>query len=135
MPTGTQKEVMQSIGIMSYKSVVTDLDRPNLYYNVMISRFGAQFNGKGSTALDFIFDGVRKSETTVLEDITKSIVYFDDVGQLKFYVKQFRKLLPPHLQTSSKSASPIQPYYADRSDIDKRFIREVFANMSYYLCH
>ena len=78
MPTGTQKEVMQSIGIISYKSVITELDRPNLYYNIMISRFGARFNGKGGTALDFIFDKVRQSETTVPEDITKSIIYFDD---------------------------------------------------------
>jgi len=27
MPTGTQKEVMQSIGIISYKSVITELCR------------------------------------------------------------------------------------------------------------
>ena len=132
MPTGTQKEVMQSIGIISYKSVITELDRPNLYYNIMISRFGARFNGKGGTPLDFIFDKVRQSETTVLEDITKSIVYFDDIGQLKLYVKQFRKLLPPHLKPSSNTAnsnqraSSVQPYYADRSDINKRIIREAF---------
>ena len=85
MPTGTQKEVMQSIGIISYKSVITELDRPNLYYNIMISRFGARFNGKGGTALDFIFDKVRQSEKTALEDITKAIVYFDDAGQLMLY--------------------------------------------------
>jgi hypothetical protein len=101
----------------------------------MISRFGAHFNGEGGTTLDFIFDKVRQSETTVLEDITKLIIYFDDIGQLRLYVKHFRDLLP-HLKTSSRPIHlPIQPYYADRSDIDKRFIREVFANMSYYLCH
>ena len=86
----------------------------------MISRFGAHFNGEGGTALDFIFDKVRQSETSVLEDITKSIIYFDDI-QLRLYVKHFRDLLPPHLKTSSSPILlPILPYYADRSAIDKQ---------------
>ena len=53
MPIGTQKEAMRSLGIESYKSIITELDRPNLYYNIMVSRFGSRFNGEG-TALDFI---------------------------------------------------------------------------------
>ena len=54
MPIGTQKEVMRSLGIESYKSIITELDRPNLYYNIMVSRFGSRFNGEEGTALDFI---------------------------------------------------------------------------------
>jgi len=125
MPIGTQKEAMRSLGIESYKSIITELDRPNLYYNIMVSRFGSRFNGEEGTALDFIFDETRRSETTTLEQIEKTIVYFDEIGQLKLYIRHFRKLLPAHLRISP--VSPIQPYYADRSDMDKKAVRDALA--------
>lgn len=122
MPASMQTEVMENLKIPVYKSVVAELDRPNLYYNIMVTDMSALYSGIGRTALDFVMDKVRVTKD--LKDIDKTILYFDKPGQLKLYVKRLRSLLPPELRPLAGKI--IQPYYAERADKNKEKVRDEF---------
>ena len=122
MPSRIRKEVIESVGIPSYTSIISELDRPNLYYNILISDMSSKYPGEGNIPLDFIMDKVRCTKDP--KDIIKTIIYFDGVGQLKLYVKRLRSLLPTKLQHLASRI--IQPYFANRADEDKNKIRADF---------
>jgi superfamily II DNA helicase RecQ len=131
MPLLMQKVVMESIGIPLYKTVITALDRPNLYYNIAISYMPIQFDRERSP-LDFILDAVNKNPD---KELPKFIIYFntESVGVLKQAVKHLRNLLPAHMKKYGDKL--IQPYYADRSDTDKNNVRASFAmNICRIIC-
>ena len=83
---------MESIGIPLFKTVITALDQPNLYYNIAISDMPIQFDRERSS-LDFILDAVNKNPA---KELPKFIIYFNTVGVLKQAVKRLRDLLPAH---------------------------------------
>lgn len=129
MPLLMQKAVMESIGIPLYKTVITALDRPNLYYNIAISDMSIQFDQERSP-LDFILDEVNKNPD---KELPKSIIYFNTVGILLKAVKRLRSLLPAHMKKYGDKL--IQPYYADRYDADKDTVRALFArNVCRIIC-
>lgn len=89
MPIVMRDEVIENLQIRSYKSVVAELNRPNLYYNIITTDMSSRYSGEGRSPLDFIMDDVRSTKNK--DDIMKTIVYFDGVGQLNLYVKRLRQ--------------------------------------------
>jgi hypothetical protein len=87
MPIVMRDEVMESLQIRSYESIVAELDRPNLYHNIITTDMSSRYSGEGRSPLDFIMDDVRSTKNK--DDIMKTIIYFDSVGQLNLYVKRF----------------------------------------------
>lgn len=122
MPVVMGDEAMKSIGIPEYTPIIAELDRPNLYYNIMVTELPSKYSGKGRTPMDFVMDRVRITKNK--DDINKTIIYFDGITQLRLYVRRLRSLLPPELQSSALQI--IQLYYAERSDKDKNRIRASF---------
>jgi superfamily II DNA helicase RecQ len=106
MPLDTRKEVMESVRIPQYETVVTELDRPNLYYNIMATDMASVYTGEGRSPLDFILDEVRTTGNPL--SINKTILYLDSPRQCKAYVKRLRNILPSNLQHLAHQL--IQPY-------------------------
>jgi superfamily II DNA helicase RecQ len=115
MPAVMGEEAMKSIGISEYTPIIAELDRPNLYYNIMVTELPSKYSGKGRTPMDFVMDRVRITKNK--DDINKTIIYFNDTAQLMLYVERLRSLLPPELQASARQI--IQMYFIERADQGK----------------
>lgn len=113
---------MENIGIPEYTPIIAELDRPNLYYNIMVTDMSSNYSGEGRIPMDFVMDQVRITKNK--GDINKTILYFDGITQLRLYVNRLRSLLPPELRASALQI--IQPYYAERADKDKNDVRGSF---------
>jgi hypothetical protein len=122
MPLDIREEVMESVKISQYEAVITELDRPNLYYNIMVTDMSSIYAGEGRCPLDFVLDEVR--ETGDPSSIQKTILYFDSPRQCRAYVKRLRNILPSKLRHLAHQL--IQPYYAERADEDKNLSRQFF---------
>ena len=72
LPQHVKDEVLSSINIKNPVEVVSDLDRPNCYYNLLLS--GGVDYKSGPTALDFLFDDCDGPRSTP-EDIPKTLIY------------------------------------------------------------
>lgn len=123
MPAPIGEEVMKRIGIPEYTPIITELDRPNLYYNIIITDMSSKYSGKGRTPMDFIMDRVRITKNR--DDINKTIIYFEDTEQILLYIQRLRSLLPPELKASALQI--IQGYYIERADMGKISIQASFS--------
>lgn len=120
LPKAKQEETLASLRIPAALGIDEDLDRPNLYYNIMQSKIGIKYQGKTPTPLDFIVTDHQNSS----EEIPKTLVYFDSKEALRHFRDRLRSLLPSHWTADQRKVC-IEAYYADRSSQDKARVAEM----------
>jgi hypothetical protein len=113
--------VLSSIGIQDPVHVISDLDRANCYYNLLLG--GGIDYRSGPTALDFIFDHCEETRS-IPEAIPKTLIYFENVSVLQTFQAHLRDILPAHLK--AQGVEIIESYYANRTTGTKTFVRVQF---------
>jgi helicase-like protein len=121
LPQHVKDEVLSSIKIKNPVEVVSDLNRPNCYYNLLLS--GGVDYKSGPTALDFLFDDC-DGPTSTPEDIPKTLVYFEEIQVLLAFQAHLRDILPAHLK--AQGLQIVESYYATRTTDKKTIVRAQF---------
>jgi hypothetical protein len=121
LPQYVKDEVLSSLKIKNPVEVISDLDRPNCYYNILLGG-GADYKS-GPTALDFLFDDC-DGPTSTPKDIPKTLIYFEEIAVLQAFQAHLREILPTHLKAQGRQI--VESYYATRTTNTKTFVRVEF---------
>src|SRR6266850_1130566 len=79
MPTAQRKSIMESLHITDAVEIDENLNRPELYYNIIQSHIGDKFRGGMSTPVDHV---VEELDPGTKKPVKKTLIYFDSVATL-----------------------------------------------------
>lgn len=121
LPRAKKDQILSSIGIEKHVEIMTNLDRPNLYYNILQGG-GVQYKS-GPTVLDFLFDDCNNPTSTPLS-IPKTLIYFENILVLQAFQAHLRDIVPSHLK--AQGIRIVESYYATRTTDTKKHVRLQF---------
>ena len=134
LPNAQLKTVLASLRIEDAKEINENLDRPNIYYNVVTSFIGDRFRGIGTTPLDYVVEfGTGPVDPKTIKQkpfqnpkLLKTLIYFDSIATLGAFMYHLRHPLflrgVPHRMCSRL----IQSYFAIRAPEAKDAVRQDF---------
>jgi len=114
-------EVLDTLRIKNAETIITDLNRANCYYNILLG--GGSNYSSGPSAIDFLFDECI-SPTSLSESIQKTLIYFEDVPTLQAFQAHLREILPSHLKAQGRRI--VESYFANRTTDTKSWVRAEF---------
>jgi len=112
LPNTQRENVLASLGIKDANLVDENLNRPNLYYNLIVNNVGEKFRGGGTTPLDHI---ANVDIADGIPQLKKTIIYFDSVETLGAMMDHLREILFQAGVSEGQMYRFIQGYDANRT--------------------
>jgi helicase-like protein len=123
MPTAQRRSILESIHIIDAVEIDENLNRPELYYNIIQSHIGDKFRGGGSTPVDHV---VEELDPVTKKPVKKTLIYFDSIATLGCILFHLRRLLVVAGYPSASVKHVVQGYFSDRTPGAKSRVYRAF---------
>jgi len=123
MPTAQRTSIMESLHITDAVEIDENLNRPELYYNIIQSHIGDKFRGGMSTPVDHI---VEELDLRTKKPVKKTLIYFDSIATLGCMLFHLRRLLVVAGYPADSVKYVVQGYFSDRTPGAKSRVYRAF---------